>query len=628
MPLRLLPRFFAAFSFCCISLVMHAHAANNDLPIIPKPSQQQLSQGSFKLSASTRIVASDEAAKLNAGLLNTSLEKLFGFKLKIENGKAKNGKNQIVFSTEKTDPADQLKNEQYSLNIAPQSIQVTGTGQGQFYALQSLLQLLPLERKAQLQLPAVQIKDSPRFVWRGMHLDVSRHMVSTDFIKKFLDQMAFYKMNTFHWHLTDDQGWRIEIKAYPRLTEIGAWRKQTAIGRSNNPDPFTGDGKPYGGYYTQAQIRDIVAYAAARHITVVPEIEMPGHAQAALAAYPELACTPGPFEVASNWGVFEDIFCPSEATFQFLEKVLAEVADLFPGPYLHVGGDEVPKTRWKKSPLAQAVMQREGLKNEEELQSWFIRRAEKIVNGKGKRLIGWDEILEGGLAPNATVMSWRGEEGGIASARQGHDVIMSPEGCCYFDAGQGPKDQEAWQLEGKLTLEKVYAFNPVPAVLTVEQQKFIRGVQANTWTEYLPGTEMIEYMVFPRMLAMAEIAWSVQQGRQFANFEQRLSSHYQHLSRAGIGYRLPRPTGLPAEIITPAKNYLLKLQAPVPDSRLYYTLDGSTPDEKSAQYHQPVEISLRPDTVTRVQVLTIASDGRRSVVQAATLRQQSGAARM
>jgi len=326
-------------------------------------------------------------------------------------------------------PTDTLGKEGYRLEIS-ETITITAEPAGAFYALQTLSQLLRLEQ-GRFSLPTGTIIDKPRFTWRGMHLDVARHFRSVDFVKRYIDLMSQYKMNTLHWHLTEDQGWRIEIKAFPRLTEVGAWRKETMVAKNFNP--YVGDGQPHGGFYTQDQVRDVVAYAAERHITIVPEIEMPGHAVAALAAYPEFACTEGPFEVATTWGVFEDVFCPTEPTFAFLEQVLKEVVGLFPSTYIHIGGDEVPKKRWKESPAAQQVIRREGLKDEYELQSYFIRRIERFLNQQGRILIGWDEILEGGLAPNAVVMSWRGETGGIEAANDGHDVVMTPGFDLYFD---------------------------------------------------------------------------------------------------------------------------------------------------------------------------------------------------
>jgi hexosaminidase len=368
-----------------------------------------------------------------------------------------------------------------------------------------------------------------------MHLDVVRHFFPLEFVKKYIDLMARYKMNTFHWHLTDDQGWRIEITKYPKLTEVGGCRKETMVAK--NFKPYVGDNTPVCGFYTQAEAREIVQYARERFITVIPEIEMPGHATAAVTAYPELACTPGPFEVATYWGVFEDIYCPKEETFAFLDEVLAEVTSIFPSQYIHVGGDEVPKVRWKESPIAQEIIKREGLKDESELQSYFIRRVEKMLNARGRRLIGWDEILEGGLAPDATVMSWRGTQGGIAAARQGHDVIMTPNSHLYFDHYQGDPATEPLAIGGNSPLEKVYAFEPMPAELTGAEARHVLGAQANLWTEYIPTPQQAEYMVFPRLLALAEVVWTPAQLRELEAFRVRLAGQLKALDRLGVAYR-------------------------------------------------------------------------------------------
>lgn len=608
------------FSLCHLVFCNEANATTklNALSIIPLPQKIVSQQGAFKLDSKVKIYAADQASQSNAKLLIAALASTQAWQLTLHQGlprslppglQTKGEKNIIVFRS----PKDAvITDESYQLNIQAGAIELVGSERGQFYALQSLLQLLPLQRQLAVQLPLVQMQDQPRFAWRGMHLDVGRHMFSVEFIKKLLDQMAVYKLNTFHWHLTEDQGWRIEIKRYPKLTEIGGYRKQTT--KDRNYQPYIGDGEPYGGYYTQAQIKEVVAYAKRKHIDVVPEIELPGHSLAALAAYPELACTPGPFEVGTNWGIFEDIYCPSEQTFTFLENVLTEVIALFPSPYLHIGGDEAPKTRWKASPLAQEVMRREGLKNEEELQSYFIRRVEKFINSKGKRLIGWDEILEGGLAPNATVMSWRGEEGGIAAAKEGHDVIMSPTSWCYFDAGQGPKEQELWQLGGEISMAKVYSYNPVPNILTAAEQSRIRGVQANVWTEYLRTSEKVEYMVFPRILAMAEVAWSAQEQRRFDDFEQRIATHYPRLSAQKIAYRIPRPQGLD-QITVQDGQATLTLKAPVAGSKIYLSLDGSAPDTNTLRYQKPVSFKANAAQPVVVKVLTVLADGRRSAIQ-------------
>ncbi|MBR7745754.1 beta-N-acetylhexosaminidase [Undibacterium baiyunense] len=595
-------------------LASFSASATPTVAIIPLPHSVQVEKGSFTFNNQTTIYAQDVTSLQNAKILQLAIKQLQGRHLNVKLGRPSAGQNNVInFSAlAHTASTDTTKKEAYQLVINRNRITLQGNATGQFYAVQSLLQMLPIDLKKNLSLPALVIQDQPRFAWRGLHLDVGRHMYSVEFIKSLLDQMAIYKMNTFHWHLTEDQGWRIEIKKYPKLTQVGAYRKETIKDRNFNP--YIGDGKPYGGFYTQEQIKDVVAYAQARHIDVVPEIELPGHSLAALAAYPELACTPGPFEVGTVWGIIDDILCPSETTFEFLNNVLSEVIDLFPGQYIHIGGDEAPKTRWKASPLAQAVMQREGLKNEEELQSYFIRRVGQFIQSKGKRMIGWDEILEGGLAPNATVMSWRGEAGGIAAAKEGHEVIMTPTAWCYFDAGQGPKEQELWQLGGEIPIQKVYSYDPVPSVLSPSQQRLIRGVQANVWTEYLPTQEKVEYMVFPRLLAMAEVAWSAQEQRQFAQFEERLEAHYPRLDWHQIRYRIPRPHGLD-QVQWQGEQARIQLRAPVRNSRMHVSLDGSTPDEKTAPTTQALQFAASPTQPVTVKVLTVLPDGRRSAIQ-------------
>jgi hexosaminidase len=435
--------------------------------------------------------------------------------------------------------------EAYRLVTGDDGVRLSARGHaGVFYGLQTLRQLVRPASPDGWSVPEVRIVDRPRFSYRGLHLDVSRHFFSPAEVERYIDLMARYKLNRFHWHLTDDQGWRIEIKRYPRLTQVGAYRKETIL--EKNFDPYVGDGIPYGGFYTQDQIREVVAYAAERYVTVVPEIEMPGHALAALAAYPELACTPGPFEVGTRWGVYDDVFCPTQGTFDFLENVLTEVMALFPGRYLHVGGDEVTKVGWHASGAAQAVMRREGLADEEQLQSYFMRRIEAFLSTHGRRLIGWDEILQGGLPPEATVMSWRGTAGGIEAARAGHDVIMSPGDYLYFDHYQGDPASEPLAFGGFNPLERVYQFEPVPDSLTAEEATHVLGAQANMWTEYVPTDAQLEYMVYPRALALAEAVWSPRERREWAGFAARLPAELQALSRLGVRYRDPgRGAGRP-----------------------------------------------------------------------------------
>ena len=497
-------------------------------PIIPRPISVISRSGTLAIHGAFQVdLPRDASAELRAATDRFSLRVTNDLGLTQANGPVL----RLVRDQRASDHA-----EGYRLRVDGTRVEIAAPHDaGLFYGLQTLRQLLPITGNGNVSLSAVEVRDAPRFSYRGMHLDVSRHFMPLEFVKKYIDLMAMYKMNTFHWHLTEDQGWRLQINRYPLLTEVGSCRKETMVAKQFNP--YVGDGIRHCGFYTQEQAREIVQYAAERFITVIPEIEMPGHSLAALAAYPSLACTAGPFEVATRWGVFDDVYCPTEETFTFLENVLDEVTRIFPSRYIHIGGDEVPKKRWKESQYAQSLMQREGLKDEHELQSYFIRRIEKVLNARGRRLIGWDEILEGGLAPDATVMSWRGTEGGIAAARQKHDVIMTPGSHLYFDHYQAEPAGEPLAIGGFSPIEKVYSFEPVPAELTEMEARHILGAQANVWTEYIKTPDHVEYMVFPRMLALSEVVWSPKERRSFEDFAVRLRQELPRLDRLGVRYR-------------------------------------------------------------------------------------------
>lgn len=439
--------------------------------------------------------------------------------------------------------------EAYRLEVLSKHVKIEAKdASGIFRGITTFIQMYAHSQQGNGRIPNAVIQDQPKFSWRGMHLDVSRHFFDVEFIKKYIDLLALYKMNVFHWHLTDDQGWRIEIKKYPALTQVGAWRSGTMVGPYS--DQKFNDIR-YGGFYTQEEIKEVVRYAEQRHITIVPEIEMPGHAMAALAAYPQFSCTGGAFEVAKGWGVFDDVFCNKEETFTFLEDVLTEVLELFPSKFIHIGGDECPKVRWKSCSKCQKTMQDNNIKDEHELQSYFIRRMEKFLNSKGRKLIGWDEILEGGLAPGAAVMSWRGTEGGIAAAKMKHEVVMTPGSHCYFDHYQGDLRHEPLAFGGFTNLEKVYGFDPIPNELTKKEVRYILGAQGNVWTEYMSGTvrltgknvakdlnfwkddmtpeQHVEYMVLPRLLALAEVTWGTANPSQYSDFLNRVVEHNKHI---------------------------------------------------------------------------------------------------
>ena len=508
--------------------------------------------------------------------------------------------------------------EGYELVVDQAGIRISAaSGPGLFYGGQTLMQLLPAKPALTARVPYVRIQDQPAFAWRGGMLDVCRHFFPVSFLKKYIDFLAAYKLNTFHWHLTDDQGWRIEIKKYPKLTQVSAFRKETLVGAQQTfktPAEFKYDGTPYGGFYTQEQVKEVVAYAQKRYVTIVPEIEMPGHSVAILAAYPELACKPGSYETWTMWGVNEDIVCPTEPTFRFFEDVLGEVSALFPGKYIHIGGDEAPKARWKESPAVQEIMKREGYTDVEKVQGWFNQRIEKFLQAKGKKLIGWDEILEGGISPSATVMSWRGEKGGIEAAQHGHDVVMTPTTYLYLDYGQNPQPHspnEPLMIGGYLPLAKVYSFNPLPKELTPEQQKHILGIGANMWTEYITTPEKAEYMLFPRLLAAAEVAWTPAANRRYEAFLPRMSQQFARLDHKKINYRVPEPLGLDsASQVKQADRAVFTLRSLVPGAQIRYTLDGKLPDETTELYTKPLAVPLNRQLTVRA--VTIAPNGRSS----------------
>ncbi len=514
-----------------------------------------------------------------------------------------------------TDSGGAAASESYRLAITDH-VEIAAAGQaGGYYALQTLGQLLSAD---QTRLPRVLIEDAPRFSYRGVHLDVARHFFPVLFVKRYIDLISRYKFNTFHWHLTEDQGWRMAIERYPRLTEVGGCRRETMV--EKNFDPFVGDSTPVCGYYTQDEVREIVAYAAERNVTVIPEIEMPGHSLAALASYPHLACTPGPFEVGTRWGVFEDIYCPSEATFEFLQGVLTEVMDLFPSRYIHIGGDEAPKRRWRESALAQQVIAREGLVDEAELQSYFIRRIERFLNDNGRRLIGWDEILEGGLAPDATVMSWRGTAGGIAAAREGHQVIMTPGSHLYFDHYQGDPEFEPLAIGGHTSLEKVYHFDPVPAELDSTEANMVLGAQANLWTEYMKTGEHVEYMLFPRLLALAEVVWSPAAARDWQDFRSRLPGALRQLDALEVNYRIPDPEGLEGDRIALTERYTLMVTSPIPHATVRYTVNGTEPDGSSASAEGAIVVHLSDRDTVELRARLEMPDGRLGPQKAIAIR--------
>ncbi len=533
--------------FCVMICTLSAmvSAQTNTYHIIPKPVKLKAQSGQFIFDNDTRIVipSADEDMHNAAFALLERILLSTGLNVRIEDNsqdKIKAGDNMVYCKLN----SSITNKEAYKMKIDKKRIEIEASAPaGFFYAMQTIRQLLPPEIEGNVTaqnvtwaVPCAAIEDAPRYQHRGLMIDVCRHFADVSAVKRYIDKIAFHKMNRFHWHLTDDQGWRIEIKKYPKLAGISAWRDRTLIG------PYVTTGRKYnqeryGGYYTQEQIRDVVAYAKKKFVTIIPEIEMPGHAVAALAAYPELSCSGGPFEVEGLWGIFNDVYCPKDNTFEFLENVIAEVVELFPGEYIHIGGDECPKLRWQNCYHCQTKIKEQGLKDEHELQNYFTNRMAKFVNSKGKRIIGWDEILADGLEPNAIVLSWRGAEGGIAAAKQGHDVIMAPTSYCYFDYYQSQnKETEPLSIGGYVPLEKVYSFDPTPASLTEKEAQHILGGQANLWREYITTETHVDYMLFPRLAAMAEVVWTPKDGRNYDEFMTRLPGILKHYEGMQIVY--------------------------------------------------------------------------------------------
>lgn len=590
------------FGVGVLSMIECTNNQKEIISIIPKPERLNIKEGRFSISKDTKIMIQPDTGKIKYAVtfFNNMLAASSGYRLQTVNAEDSTIKdNMIVLTTQGAD--SQLGEEGYVFTVNKKAIRIkANTAAGLFYGIQTLRQLLPPEiesaalsdKQQEWRIPCINIQDKPRFSYRGMHLDVCRHFFPKEFIKKYIDYIAMHKMNTFHWHLTEDQGWRIEIKKYPRLTKIGAWRKETLKGDLNNlPHKF--DGKRYGGYYTQEEIKEIVAYAKRRFVTIIPEIEMPGHSLAALAAYPDISCTGGPFEVRTTWGISQDVYCAGkEKTFKFLENVLSEVIELFPSKYIHIGGDECPKKRWEDCPDCQRRIRENDLKDEHELQSYFIKRIESFLHSKNRILIGWDEILEGGLAPRATVMSWRGMQGGIKAAQQGHDVIMTPTSHCYFDFYQGEPDFEPKAIGGYTPLRKVYSFDPIPGVLSKKDKKHILGAQGNVWTEYIPESDQVEYMAIPRMAALAEVVWSAPENRDWRDFLNRMEYQFKRYKKMGINFAKSVLTVYPASEIDTINNSLkVSFEAELIQPEIRYTLDGSDPDRLSKLYSFPFELN-------------------------------------
>lgn len=617
---KLLATFCAGMALCflasCAEPQGEVKSYNQGINIIPTPQSLVQQDGFFRLNSHTAITAVSPEAKTIAEFFAAKMRTSTGLDIQVAE------KGNILLSLDSS--LDVPNDEGYSLEVSKDAVKVVAkTTQGLFYGMQSFLQLLPAEIESPSkvngiawQAPAVSIKDAPRFGYRGIMLDPCRHFMPAENVKKYIDVLSLFKINRIHWHLTDDQGWRIEIKKYPKLTEIGSKR-------------IDGEGTEYGGYYTQEEIKDIVKYAADHFITVVPELELPGHEMAAIAAYPNLSCKGEPGTPRIIWGVEDIVMCPGkEDMFTFLQDVIDEMVPLFPSEYFHIGGDECPKTSWKNCPLCQKRIKAEGLKAdgkhsaEEKLQSYVIQRMEKYLETKGKKIIGWDEILEGGLAPSATVMSWRGEEGGIAAALMDHTVIMTPGGNgMYLDAYQGDPKIEPVTIGGYTLLEKTYSYNPIPDTLTaMGKSDYILGVQGNTWSEYMYDEAKRDYMIFPRILAVAEIGWTNLDRKDYKDFERRIENAYVRLDGHAINYHIPlpeQPNGSCNFVAFTDKASLeFKTTRPI---KMVYTLDGSEPTPASTAYTAPIEIS----ETTTLKIASVLPSGKMSPIRTIQVEKQS-----
>lgn len=601
----------------CFYACSEKRTLNSDYEIIPKPLDvNSKGDASFLLKDGVAVIYPENNQKMqdNAEFLVDYVEKQTGVKLTSHAGMPVDGA--ICLTLDLNDD----NAEAYKLIVNDKRVCISGASEaGVFYGIQTLRKSLPVAQDINVNLSAVEIYDKPRFAYRGAMLDVARHFYTVDEVKTFIDMLALHNINRFHWHLTDDQGWRIEIKKYPKLMSVASERKETVVGRW-----YSGiyDGKPYGGYYTQDELRDVIDYAAKRHITIIPEVDLPGHMQAALTAYPELGCIGGPYEVRTIWGVSQDVLCVgNDFTLQFVKDVLSEVADIFPSEYIHIGGDECPKVRWEKCPKCQERIKSLGLKSdakhtkEQRLQSYMIQEAAKYLKEKGKRIIGWTEILEGGLVPDATLMSWIGESGGIEAAHQHHDVIMTPNTYLYFDYYQSKKvEDEPLAIGGYLPIEKTYNYEPMPKELTKEEQQYIKGVQANLWTEYIPVFSQVQYMVLPRLGAAAEVQWTDPSKKDYKDFLRRVPHLVAVYDCYGWNYAT-HVYDVNVDMKADTVNHVLNVQlSTMADDPIYYTLDGQDPTEKSLKYTKPFTIdqsvvlktmAVHPDRTSKISVDTI-----------------------
>lgn len=587
-------------------------AQNNN--IIPKPIKYQTYNDFFTIDNKTTIKCTNESLSFYVGLLQDYFSKYYGIKLKND---AKNKSGYIDLVILKSNIYD--KQGYYRISADKEKVIISGDKQGILNGIQTFKQILKLEKKEKLIGQCCEIEDYPDFNYRGMHLDCARHFFPKEFIKKYLDYMSYYKLNYFHWHLTDDQGWRIEIKKYPQLTAIGGFRDKTLAGHSSDfPEKY--NNTRYGGFYTQEDIKEIVEYAKNLNITIIPEIEMPGHALAALAAYPEFSCAEKPLKVAEKWGVFDDVFCTKDETFQFLQNILDEVTKLFPGEYIHIGGDECPRTRWSTCPKCQEAMKKRGITKIEDYQTYFTNRIARYLSLSGKKVIGWDEIMDTNLTQDAAIMSWRGNEGGIKAAKAKHKVVMCPGAYCYFDHYQGTPKNEPLAIGGYTTIDKVYSYNPLPTDLSSDEQKFIIGAQGNLWTEYISTPDEAEYMIFPRICALSEVLWNGK-NRNYNEFKTRLIEHFKLLDLYKINYS-KAIYEIKTTTLQNKKGVELTLSEDFPELEIYYTQDGNEPNISSAKYKDPIIIDA--DKVIKATCYKNGVKFGNTVEQAFTISKSTG----
>lgn len=602
---------------CCKPVEKVPENVVGEINIVPQPALVKRLGGTFELTRTTTVVATDEAGVRNADSLNKYLAETIGFSLNV--AASGSGTSDISFVTTPDDGAGKVS-EGYELTVAPGKVEIKGSEIGQFYGIQSLIQMMPVEPAESIQIPAASISDSPRFKYRGIHLDEARHFMGVEFVEKYIRLAARYKLNYFHWHLTDDQGWRIEIAKWPKLTEIGSTRPESVVDKNYNP--YKGDGVRVSGFYSKAEIKRIVDYARAQHITIVPEIEMPGHASAALAAYPEFGCRgSGGYKVKTTWTAppdgFTEIMCPSDETFGFLKDVLDEVVEMFPdSPYIHIGGDETNMAEWRSSALVQNIKTQQGFTTEHEVLKWFIDRVGEHVAERGRKIICWDDMIGDGQIPNAVISSWKGVNIGAIAAQNGREVIMMPDDKLYFDRPQSEGEPRV-TLGQVTTMQDVFNFDPVKGMQPTAANNVIGG-QGLIWTEFIKTPADVEYMAFPRMLALAEMLWTRptvsvsangEKIKDFPGFVKRLDNQFFRLDREKVNYRIPEPSGLRCKRLAIGERFRLDLSTPIRGAQIFYTIDGTEPNENSTLFRGPVDL---PATATEVKAITITSDGRKS----------------